>query len=270
MGEQGQILGMSSQAIVSLIVNGLIAIGIGVLGYMLSKLVARITFQFLRRFMDQTIAGFIGTLARVAVLVIALKLIIDQTGAAGIMVVFITALTGAFALGSERIAGNFVAGINLLLLRFYRVDDMVTINGMQGRIKAVSLTHTSLDNGLRDLVIIPNSDIFSKTIINHTAIPGSILRALIPIKGIHDRKETIKRILAAANSFEPQMRGEGNGPSVGLKELSYNKDNELISTYNVEVYVPDNFQGRHARLLTHLMQVLDLEDDQPTFYSKAP
>lgn len=259
MEEEEQAVELSSEAIVSLLTNSLIAIVIGAVGYFLSVMVARLVFNLSRRFLDQTLASFISAVVRIGVLIFTFKLILDQTGAAGILVILVTAFTGAFALGSERIAGDLVAGFNLFFLRFYRVGDLVTITDFQGRITAVSLTHTTLDNGERDLIIIPNSEILSQTIVNHSSIPGTILRATVRIMGEHDRGEIVKRILAASASFEPQLRGPDNAPEVVLEDVNF-AEGEMISTYLVMIYAPDDIYEDSTELLLHIMRTLDEED----------
>ncbi len=260
MTEDQPAVEMSTETIVALLTNSLIAIVIGALGFFVSAFLARIVFKIVRRFAEPTVASFISTIVRVGLLVFTLKLIVDQTGAAGILVILVTAFTGAFALGSERIAGDLVAGINLFFLRFYRVGDMVTISEFQGRITAISLTHTSLDNGERDQIVIPNSEIFSQTIINHTSIPGGVLRATVPIIGTHDREVMVARLLAAAQSFDPQLRGPQDQPSVVLDEVSFNENESIMSSYIVSIYTPDYLHAIKSKLLLHIMRTLDLEE----------
>ncbi|MEI6776523.1 MAG: mechanosensitive ion channel family protein [Chloroflexales bacterium] len=260
MDEEAPAVDLSSETIVALLTTSLIALVIGALGYFISAFLARIVFKTIRRFAEPTIASFISTIVRIGVLVFTLKMIVDQTGAAGILVILVTAFTAAFAMGSERIAGDLVAGINLFFLRFYRVGDMVTISELQGRIMSISLTHTSLDNGERDLIVIPNSEIFSQTIINHTAIPGSILRATVPVAGDHDREEMVARLMAAAETFEPQLRGPDDHPFVVLEEVSFNEEETIISSYVVSIYTPDYLHAIKSKLLLHIMHTLDKED----------
>ncbi len=260
MDEAAPAVDMSTETIVGLLTNGLIAVAIGVLGYFVSQFLSRIVFKTVRRFAEPTIANFVSTVVRIGGLIFTLKIIVDQTGAAGILVVLITAFTAAFAMGSERLAGDLVAGINLFFLRFYRVGDMVTISELQGHITAISLTHTSLNDGERDLIIIPNSEIFSQTIINHTTIPGSILRATVPILGNHDREEMVNRLVAAAKSFEPQLHGPNDQPFVVLDEVSFNEEETTISSYVVSIYTPDYLHAIKSKLLLHIMHILDQED----------
>jgi small conductance mechanosensitive channel len=250
---------MDAEFLVSLVVNGAVALGIGVVGYFLSIVAARVVRAIAGRWLDKGLAGFLGSLARVAVLILTLQLTVDQTGAAGLLVILVTAFTGALALGSERIAGDLVAGANLFMLNYYKVGDLVTIDEHQGRIQAVSLTHTSLDNNERDRIIIPNSEILSQVIVNHTAVPGARLKAEVQVLGRHDRGQVMERILEAAKSFEPQLRGPNDKPSVILSAVEHSEEG-LVSTYVARVYAPENLYGEDHRLLLHIRHVLDAQE----------
>lgn len=243
---------MNVEVLTNLFVNGLIAIAMGVAGYFVSILAARLVRAAAQRFFDQGITSFLASLARVATLLLTLKLIVDQTGAAGVLVVLVTALTGAFALGSERIAGDVVAGINLFFLRYYRLGDLVTIGDHHGKIGGISLTHTSLDNAERDRIIIPNSEIMGTVIVNHTAVPGARLKARIVMPADHDRDAVMRQILDAAQTFEPQLRGPNDAPSVILAEAT-----PAGSTYVARVYAPESSYGDDAKLLLHITRTIE-------------
>jgi small conductance mechanosensitive channel len=254
---------MNVAVLTELFVDGLIALLLGVVGYFASTLVARIVRLLAQRFFDAGMADFLAGLARIVTLLLVLKLIVDQTGAAGVLVVLITALTGAFALGSERIAGDMVAGINLFFLRYYNVRDLVTIGEHHGRIGAISLTHTSLDTDDRDRIIIPNSEILGTVIVNHTAVPGARLRAAIQIEGDHDRETVMQTLLDAAKTFEPQLRGPKDAPSVILQSTEYTEQGSLISTYVARVYAPEESYGCNHQLLLHVRRALEAHSVQP-------
>jgi len=236
--------------------NGIIAISIAIAGYFAAMLAARLARSIVTRFLEPGLAGFVTSIVRTAVLLFTLKLIIDQTGAAGVLVILATAITAAFALGSERIASDVVAGINLFMLRYYRVGDLVTIGSNRGHIINISLTHTSMSNGERDKIIIPNSEVLGQVIVNHAGIPGARLRASIKINGVHNREELMDVMLESAKMFEPQLRGPDDLPTVDLKNI--NRDGGAnLSEYIVQVIVPESLYGSHDKLFLHLTRALD-------------
>jgi small-conductance mechanosensitive channel len=259
---------MNAEVLMNLVVTGVVAIGMGLAGYVVSALIVRLVSPIARRFLEPGLANFVVSLVRVGVLLLTLKLILDQTGAAGVLVILITALTGAFALGSERIASDFVAGINLFFLRYYKVGDLVTIGTYQGRIQSISLTYTSMTTGARDKIIIPNSEVLNKTIVNHTGVPGARLKAKIQVEGEHDRDAMMGAMLEAAQTFEPQLSGEGDKPGVILDSIVM--DGGIVrSTYVASVFVPEHNYGDDHKLLLHVSNVLTSKGLDPSQQPKA-
>lgn len=120
----------------------------------------------------------------------------------------------------------------------------------------ISLTHTSLSNGDRDKFIIPNSEVLGQVIVNHTGIPGARLKATLQIEGEHDRDEIMAFILGVAESFEPQLRGPNDRPSVTLTDAGTSYGVK-ISTYQVMVIVPEANYGENSKLFLHLRRALD-------------
>jgi len=247
---------MDMTGFMELIITGIIAIGMALVGYIVSVLVVRLVRPLANRLLEPGLASFAVSIARAAVLLLTLKLIVDQTGAAGVLVILVTAITGAFALGSERIASDVVAGVNLFLLHYYHVGDLVTIGEHHGQINAISLTHTSLRTNNRDQIIIPNSEVLGQVIVNHTGIVGARLAADIPIEGLHNRQQTMTMLLEIANTFEPQLRGPGNKPTVALKEVSIGRGTHL-SIYTVRVIVPEQSYGEDEKLFLHMICAIE-------------
>jgi small conductance mechanosensitive channel len=134
-----------------------------------------------------------------------IKLILDTTGAAGLLVVIVTALTGAFAIGSERIAGDLMAGIGLLVGRMYSAGDYVVIAGEEGRVKNVSLFLTTLETVNGDEVYIRNGEATSGTVINFSAHPGHLISVKVPLPVTEDLNVAVAAIQNVVKDFSPEF-----------------------------------------------------------------
>src|SRR5512141_531371 len=88
-----------------------ILIGFG--GFLLAFILSQAVSRLLVKPMGKGWSRFLGSLVGLAVVIWTLKLILESAGAAGFVVVIVTAITGAFALGSERTASDLVAGVSL-------------------------------------------------------------------------------------------------------------------------------------------------------------
>jgi small-conductance mechanosensitive channel len=76
------------------------------------------------------------------------KIILDSTGAAGLVVVLVTAITGAFAIGSERVAADLVAGVTLFVSNNVIIN-YSTIKGHRISVKIPLPSGQDLDKAIR-------------------------------------------------------------------------------------------------------------------------
>lgn len=212
--------------------TALLALAIGVGGYLLSIVLSRLTRSILERTVDHTTVRFIANFVLVIGLITTGYYVIDQAGVTGVLVILATAITGAFALGSERIASDTIAGIKLFFVRYYAITDWVTIGDYYGEVKEINLTYTSVETLERDLILIPNADAVNAVITNHSKVEGHYLSARIPIRGEHDRMQVVRYLDEAARQFEPRI--ESLEPEVMLEDLGVN-----TSYYMTRVIVPD-------------------------------
>jgi len=204
----------------------MIAIAIGVSGYLIAFLVNRFLRKLLPKFLSDSWTGFIANLASLGIILLMIKIIVDQTGWAGAFVVVITAITGAFAIGSEKLASDLIAGVKLLFLNYYENGDLVTVASNTGTVDKVTLTHTILATRRRDIVIIPNSTAINQIVVNHSKIPGHVVTASIPIPGKHDRKQVMELMKEAATEFPLLM--DGFNPVVILGDFAPNVTNYTV------------------------------------------
>jgi potassium-dependent mechanosensitive channel len=83
-----------------------------------------------------------------------------------------TLITGALGVGVgfglQNIVNNFVSGLILLLERPIRVGDTVEMNGLVGRVRRIGARSSTIHTFQDAEVIVPNSDLISKEVINWT------------------------------------------------------------------------------------------------------
>lgn len=231
-----------------------IAIGIGIAGYLVMLLAGRLLQQLLERYMDSSLAQFISSLARLFIILGTAQIIINRTGAAGMLVIAITALTGAFAIGSERLASDFVAGVKLFTIRQYKVGDWITINGINGEVINITMTQTILKTEELDLIYIPNSDAADTVLINHSTILGHATPVTIPIVGKHDRTHAMEVMRKSADTFDNRLEDEKFDPEIYLHGYLQN-----TTLYRIIVWVnEDIWSFRNAyNVRLHLVQSLE-------------
>lgn len=101
---------------------------------------------------------------------------------AGIPLTIFTVLGGALAIGvgfgSQNIVNNFISGIILLVERPVKVGDVITIDGMIGTIFSIGTRSTKIRNPDNKVLIIPNSFLLEKAVINNN-YESTIIRSSI-------------------------------------------------------------------------------------------
>ncbi|MBS4773787.1 MAG: mechanosensitive ion channel [Proteobacteria bacterium] len=119
----------------------------------------------------------------------------------------ITIIAGALSfgvgLGLQNMVSNLAAGMTILWERPIKIGDWVIINGQEGIVRQINMRSTELETWDKSTVIIPNSDILSKSLINYTYY-GRTGRVVIKV-GV-DYKSDIEKVkqtlleIAASNA----------------------------------------------------------------------
>lgn len=81
---------------------------------------------------------------------------------------FASALSVGIGFGLQAIIGNFVSGLILLAERPIKVGDWIAIGELEGDVKAINIRATEIEMMDRSKLIVPNSDLISKTVRNVT------------------------------------------------------------------------------------------------------
>jgi small conductance mechanosensitive channel len=118
---------------------------------------------------DSTLSNFLASLVRYAVLIIGLIAVLDQLGVKATSILAVLgAASLAVGLALQGALSNVAAGVMLLILRPYRLGDLVEISGKKGKVRNLDLFVTELTapDGLR--LIMPNAKVLGDMIINYT------------------------------------------------------------------------------------------------------
>lgn len=237
------------------ITQGVYALLIAIVGYFGALLLGGLIQRFLVRFVNAAWASLLGNIARLAILILSIKFIVDITGVVGAFVVIITALTGAFAIGSERLAADMVAGVKLVLLNYYKPGDIITVADYFGEVIDITVNNTILKTLAQDHIFIPNSTAIEGIITNHSRYPGYLVDVRIPLTGKHDRSQAIQIMKDVAMKFEP--RDVGSEPHVLLDDFGYD-----TTYYQVIISIPENSYNltTAGRLRLALVEALNAQE----------
>lgn len=209
------------------------AILILIVGWVIATWVKRWTLSALRHLpIDATLKPLLASLLRYAIIVLTLVVVLDQFGVQTTSLIAVLGAAGiAVGLALQGTLSNVAAGVMLLFLRPFRVGHFVEVaGGRQGTVREIGLFTTIMTT--RDLyyVSIPNSAIFSATIVNFTREPLRRVKFNVPVDFVNDLDEVEKVMLDAVLADEHALKTPA--PTVVATELQ-----EYAVVMTVRAYV---------------------------------
>jgi small conductance mechanosensitive channel len=220
------------------------AILILIVGWMLATWAKRGTLAALRHLpIDATLKPLLASLLRYGILILTIVVVLDQFGVQTTSLIAVLGAAGiAVGLALQGTLANVAAGVMLLFLRPFRVGHFVCVaSGHEGTVREIGLFTTIMTT--RDLyyVSIPNSAIFSATIINYTREPLRRVKFSVPVDFVNDLDEVEKVILEAVAANENALKTPA--PTVVANEL---QEYAVVMTVRVYVRSEDYWKSLYA------------------------
>lgn len=163
----------TAKRIISFVPRFAVASVLFLLFYLAANLVRRIVRNTLERtpHVPASVRILVARSAYIMILFVGLMVAlsaanVDMTAALASLGVAGFALGFAF----KDILENFIAGILLLFSRPFEIGDQVTLGKYEGTITDIEIRTTTLRTYAEERVSIPNSQIFSNPVVNHTSL----------------------------------------------------------------------------------------------------
>jgi small conductance mechanosensitive channel len=150
---------------------------------------------------DPTMQGFMASLTRWIVIVLGLMAVLEQLGVRATSILAVVgAASLAIGLALQGALANVAAGVMLLMLRLYRVGDVVEIDGKSGTVKRLDLFMTELADADNLDIFIPNSKAFGTVIINYSTAPDRRMELNFSIDYEHDQSRAQALLIECAKA----------------------------------------------------------------------
>ena len=140
------------------------------IGLKLIKLIVKAMKKMLdRRNVEVSLQSFLLSMTDIA---LKAMVVIAVLGMVGIQTTSFIAVLGAAGLAVgmalQGTLQNFAGGVIILLLKPFKVGDYIDSAGVQGTVKHIQIFNTIVETPDKKMVIAPNTDLATKTLVNYT------------------------------------------------------------------------------------------------------
>ena len=122
--------------------------------------------------LDQGITGFIKKALKIFLWVLTLIIVADSLGVdTTSLVALVSVVSLALSLAFQNIMTNVFSGVIILFSKPFVVGDFITISGISGTVKEITLMRTKLATTDNKVELIPNGSIEAANVTNYSTEP---------------------------------------------------------------------------------------------------
>ncbi|MCF6288969.1 MAG: mechanosensitive ion channel [Proteobacteria bacterium] len=208
------------EAIISIVTKLIIAFLIYWIGKKIAKFIANIVAKGLNKSgADPILVNFLKSFIYYILLIIVIIAALNQLGVKTTSLLGMLAAAGlAIGLALKDSLSNFASGLMIVMFRPFKIGDLVEIAGHTGDVEEIKIFNTVIKTKDNRQIIIPNGQVTSDPIINHTAKPIRRVDIAMGV-GYDDDLKKARDIMMAAMEAHPLVL-QDPAPSILMTELA--------------------------------------------------
>ncbi len=198
----------------------LVALIIFIAGRQISKIVLRALDQMMERSqMDVSLRKFLGDVVYAVLLIAVIIAALDAVGVQTTAVIAVLGAAGlAVGLALQGSLSNFAAGVMLIVLRPYKVGDLVMIGKYLGRVDGIRVFQTILITLDHREVTIPNGQIIAQPIENLSTLGRRRVDLIVTVAHTTDLHQ-MRTLLEGVIEADPRIQ-QSPAPTIDIAEIT--------------------------------------------------
>lgn len=198
------------ETIIQRLIDWGINAGERIIGAIIVFVVGRFIISFLnklinkllsKRKIDPSIKTFVRSLSNILLTILLIVAVVSKLGVETTSFAALLASAGvAIGMALSGNLQNFAGGLIVLLLRPYKVGDLIESQGFTGTVREIQIFHTILTTADNKVIYIPNGALSSGTVTNYSREATRRIEWIVGVEYGEDFekvKKTIEDILAA-------------------------------------------------------------------------
>lgn len=191
------------------------------IGFKLIKLLKKTITKLLdRRNVEASLKTFLTSFTDVILKILIVIMAMDVIGIKATSFIAILGAMGlAIGMALQGTLQNFAGGVIILLLKPFKVGDYVECGSYKGYVREMRIFHTLIQPFNGRIIIVPNSELATKSLINHTHEPIIRLDVVASVAYGTDLGKA-KEILQSVIDADSRILKEPKAPKVIVTELA--------------------------------------------------
>lgn len=244
---------MTQEMLLKWAVQAGIALAILLIGIVLIKICQWLVTRSLTRLrVDPILVDFLSTITRILLLLVILLMALEQLGVNTTSAMAVLGAAGlAVGLALQKSLSNFAAGIMLIVTRPFALDHSVDVAGINGKVRKIRLFSTLLQTADNRSILVPNSRILEREIINYSAYPTRRIDLIVDVSYDNDLRQAKQALQTVADAEEALI----DFPAPAIEVFALAASSVQLS---FKVWAPTNdFGAVKARLLENIKLTFD-------------
>jgi small conductance mechanosensitive channel len=197
-----------------------VALVIFIAGRQIARIVLRALDRLMERSrMDVSLRKFLGDVAYAVLIVSVIIAALDTLGVKTTAVIAVLGAAGlAIGLALQGSLSNFAAGVMLIVLRPYKVGDLVMVGKYLGRVEAIKVFHTIIITADHREVTIPNAQVIAQPIENLTVLGRRRVDLVVSVaqsSDLHRVRQLLEGVVLADQRIQ-----QAPPPTIDIAEIT--------------------------------------------------
>ena len=158
-------------AIVSAVPTIILAIIVLIVGLIVCKLVLKLISKGLDRTrLDLTVTNFTKQCCKIVLYVLLITVVLSTLGIPATSIVTVIGTAGvAIGLALQNSLSNVAGGIMLMINKPFKIGDYISVAGVSGTVRQITILYTRLDSDSNQAIFIPNGQVSGATVTNNNS-----------------------------------------------------------------------------------------------------
>ena len=174
-------------------------------GFLLEPIAHRWIAKWMPKSMDKGISSFFSSFTTISIRLASILMALAQLGVnLDILIGSLSAVGLGLSMALKDSMANVAGGIQILFTRPFSAGDYIGFEEKEGWVKRIEIMFTAVENREGQEILIPNSTLVSKTVINYTVTGNRKICIDIPLSNDAEFRPFCKRVVEILQSY-PQV-----------------------------------------------------------------